>query len=167
MNALDIILLILLIPGAVRGIKKGILEQVISIAGIFLSAYVAFHFSHYVCTWLGQYLHISETLLHIIGFILVLAVLLIVVMLVAKVLTKAIEMASLGWINRALGFVFSLVTSTLVLGLLAILFDTLNTKFELVQSPLLDQSALYKPLLDLGYTVFPYLKALVAMASAA
>ncbi|MBR4775807.1 MAG: CvpA family protein [Bacteroidales bacterium] len=167
MNALDIILLILLIPGAVRGIRKGFLEQVISIAGLFLSAYIAYHFSNFVCTWLEQYIPISETLLHVIGFVLVLAGLLILVIMVAKILTKAIEMASLGWINHALGFVFSLVASTLVLSLIAILFDTVNTKFELVQNTLLDQSALYKPLLDLGYTVFPYLKALVAMASAA
>ena len=56
MNTLDIILLILLIPGAIRGITKGLLEQVISIGGIFLSVYAAYHFSRPVCEWLGQYI---------------------------------------------------------------------------------------------------------------
>ena len=130
MNTLDIILLVLLIPGAIRGITKGLLEQVISIGGIFLSVYAAYHFSQPVCEWLGQYIQVSETVLNVLGFAVTLVAVLLVVILLAKVITKAVEMASLGWINRALGFAFSLVTSALVLSLLAILFDTLNSKFE-------------------------------------
>ena len=167
MNTLDIILLVLLIPGAIRGITKGLLEQVISIGGIFLSVYAAYHFSQPVCAWLGQHIEVSETVLNVLGFAITLLAVLLVVMLLAKVITKAVEMASLGWINRALGFVFSLVTSTLVLSLLAILFDTLNTKFELVTGPVLTESVLYPPLLELGYTVFPYLKELVSMVPGA
>lgn len=167
MNTLDIILLVLLIPGAIRGITKGLLEQVISIGGIFLSVYAAYHFSQPVCAWLGAHFELTGTVLNVLGFAVTLVAVLLVVILLAKVITKAVEMASLGWINRALGFAFSLVTSALVLSLLAILFDTLNSKFELVTGPVLTESVLYPPLLDLGYTVFPYLKELVGMASAA
>ena len=166
MNTLDIILLVLLIPGAIRGITKGLLEQVISIGGIFLSVYAAYHFSQPVCVWLGQHIEVSETVLNVLGFVVTLLAVLVVVILLAKVITKAVEMASLGWINRALGFAFSLVTSALVLSLVAVLFDTVNSKFELVTGPVITESVLYAPLLDLGYTVFPYLKELVGMATA-
>ena len=166
MNTLDIILLVLLIPGAIRGITKGLLEQVISIGGIFLSVYAAYHFSQPVCAWLGQHIEVSETVLNVLGFVVTLLAVLVVVILLAKVITKAVEMASLGWLNRALGFAFSLVTSALVLSLLAVLFDTVNSKFELVTGPVITESVLYSPLLDLGYTVFPYLKELVGMATA-
>ena len=166
MNTLDIILLVLLIPGAIRGITKGFLEQVVALGGIFLSVYAAYHFSQPVCEWLRQYIQVSETVLNVLGFVVMLLGVLILVILLGKVITKAVEMASLGWINRALGFAFSLVTSALVLSLLAILFDTVNSKFELVTGPVLSESVLFPPLLDLGYTVFPYLKELVGMASA-
>lgn len=165
MNVLDIILLVLLIPGAVRGIMKGFLEQVISLAGIVLSVYMAYHFSEPVCTWLAQYITVSDTVLRVIGFAVMLMGVLIIVMFVAKLLTKVADMASLGWVNRLLGFVFSLAVSAVVLGLLAILFDTVNTKFELVQSPVLTESILYGPLKDLGYFVFPYMKELIHVAS--
>ena len=41
MNTLDIILLILFIPGVIRGLTKGFLEQAVSLAGIFISVYLA------------------------------------------------------------------------------------------------------------------------------
>ena len=163
MNLLDIILLILLIPGVIRGISKGFLEQVVSLAGIVLSVYMAYHFSEPVCTWLAQYITVSDTVLHVIGFAVMLVGVLIIVMFFAKLLTKVADMASLGWINKVLGFVFSLAVSALILSILIILFDTINTKFELVKSPVLTDSVLYGHLKDLGYLIFPYLKQLLTL----
>ena len=45
MNTLDIILLILFIPGLIRGMSKGFIEQAVSLVGIVLSVYLAFRFS--------------------------------------------------------------------------------------------------------------------------
>ena len=161
MNTLDIILLVLLIPGAVRGISKGLLEQVISLAGLLASVYLAYRFSQPVCDWLAQYIQVGDNILHAAGFVVVLIAVLIGVMLLSKLLTKVVDMASLGWMNRLLGFVFALAVSTLTLSLLAILFDTVNVKFELVKPAVLNESLLWGPLKDLGYLVFPYLKQLL------
>ena len=158
MNLLDIILLILLIPGAIRGITKGILEQVATLAGIVLAVYLAYHFSEPVCTWLARY-----TILHVIGFAVTLLGVLIIVLFFAKLLTKVADSASLGWFNRVLGFVFSIALSAVILSLLIILFDTVNTKFELVKTPVLTDSVLYGLLKDLGYWIFPYLKGLLTL----
>ena len=161
MNTLDIVILLLFIPGIIRGITKGFLEQAITLAGIVLSVYVAYHFSSYACNFIQKYITVSETVLHILGF----AATLIVVILLAKLITKAVEMASLGWLNRALGFIFSILVTALVLGLIAIVFDTLNVKFELVKTSILQDSVLYGHLKDFGYFVFPYMKQLLSLAS--
>ena len=161
MNLLDIILLVLLVPGTIRGISKGLLEQVVTLIGVVLAVYMAYHFSEPVCTWLDQYINVSETALHVVGFIVMLLGVLIIVMCLAKVLTHVADAASLGWLNRALGFVFAIAVSALILSVLIILFDTLNTKFELVKTPILNESVLYGHLRDLGYFVFPYLKKLL------
>jgi len=163
MNTLDIILLILFIPGAVHGISKGFLEQVVTLVGVVLAVYLAYHFSEPVCNWLDQYTNISETAIHVVGFIVMFLGVLIAVMCLAKVLTRVADMASLGWVNRALGFVFSLAVSALLVSLFVVLFDTLNAKFELVKTPILDESVLYGHLKDLGYLVFPYLKKLLTL----
>jgi membrane protein required for colicin V production len=159
MATLDIILLCCFIPGIIRGISKGFLEQALALAGVVLSVWAAFRFSSLVCTWLKPYLEFSETTLNVISFALILVVMSLLVLLVAKLLTKVAEMAMLGWLDKTLGLVFALAVNALVIGVVIILFDTVNTKFGLVKPEVLDGSIVYTSLRDLSYLVFPYLKA--------
>ena len=159
MATLDIILLICFIPGIIRGISKGFLEQALALAGVVLSVWAAFRFSSLVCTWLKPYVDVSETTLNVISFALILVAISILVLLVAKLLTKVAELAMLGWLDKILGLVFALAVNALVIGVFIILFDTLNAKFGLVKPEVLDGSIVYTSLRDLSYLVFPYLKA--------
>ena len=115
--------------------------------------------------FIQKYITVSETVLHILGFAATLIAVLIVVLLLAKLFTKAVEMASLGWLNKVLGIVFALGTTALVIAILIILFDTVNVKFELVKSNILQDSVLYGHLKDFGYLVFPYMKQLLHLGA--
>ena len=159
MATLDIILLICFIPGIIRGISKGFLEQALSLVGIVLSVWAAFKFSALVCGWLKPYLSLSETTLNVVAFALILVAVCLVVLIVAKLLTKVLEMSMLGWLDKILGLVFALVVNALLLGVFIILFDTLNLKFGFVKPEVLDGSVVYTTLRDFCYLVFPYLKA--------
>ena len=159
MATLDIILLICFLPGIIRGISKGFLEQALSLAGIVVSVWAAFKFSALVCTWLKPYLSLSETTLSVVAFALILVAVCLVVLIVAKLLTKVLEMSMLGWLDKILGLVFALVVNALLLGVFIILFDTLNLKFGFVKPETLDGSIVYCTLRDLCYLIFPYLKA--------
>ena len=159
MATLDIILLICFIPGIIRGISKGFLEQALSLVGIVLSVWAAFKFSALVCDWLKPYLSLSETTLNVVAFALILVAVCLVVLIVAKLLTKVLEMSMLGWLDKILGLVFALVVNALLLGVFIILFDTLNLKFGFVKPEVLDGSIVYTTLRDFCYLVFPYLKA--------
>ena len=159
MATLDIILLICFIPGIIRGISKGFLEQALSLVGIVLSVWAAFKFSALVCDWLKPYLSLSETTLSVVAFALILVAVCLAVLIVAKLLTKVLEMSMLGWLDKILGLVFALVVNALLLGVFIILFDTLNLKFGFVKPEVLDGSVVYTTLRDFCYLVFPYLKA--------
>ena len=161
MNTLDIFFLILFVPGIVRGLSKGFVEQTLSLLGIILSVYMAYHYHGSVYTWLSAHFEISQTVLHIVGFAIVLAGVLIVILLLANLITAVVEKASLGWLNRSLGVVLSIVVTALVLSVIILLFNMVNVKFGLVKSPILQDSLLYGALKDLGNTIFPYLKGLV------
>lgn len=167
MNVLDIVILILFLPGIIRGVSKGFIEQAVSLAGIVASVWMATRFSSIVCEKLKDYINVSETVLSIISFIIILVAVSIVVLLIAKLITGLIKMANLSWVNRLLGFIFAIALSAVVIGLVIILFDTVNVKFELVKSPVLTESVLYGALKDLGYAVFPYLKELFNTAAPA
>ena len=159
MATLDIILLCFFIPGIIRGISKGFLEQALALVGVVLSVWAAFRFSTVVCAWLKPYLDFSETTLNVISFALILVAVSLLVFLVAKLLTKVAELAMLGWLDKTLGLVFALAVNALVIGVFIILFDTVNLKFNLVKPEVLDGSVVYTTLRDLCYLVFPYLKA--------
>ncbi len=161
MATLDIILLVCFIPGIIRGLSKGFLEQALALVGIVLSVWAAFHFSSLVCTWLKPYLEVSETVLNVIAFALILVAISLAVLLVARLLTKVVELAMLGWLNKVLGLAFAVAVNALVIGIFIILFDTLNVKFGFVKPEVLDQSVVYTTLRDLCYLVFPYLKQLL------
>ena len=159
MATLDIILLICFIPGIIRGLSKGFLEQALALAGVVLSVWAAFRFSSLVCTWLKPYVDISEATLNVISFALILIAISLAVLLLAKLLTKVVELAMLGWLDKTFGLVFALAVTALVIGVFIILFDTVNLKFNLVKPEVLDGSVVYTTLRDLCYLVFPYLKA--------
>ena len=159
MATLDIILLICFIPGIIRGLSKGFLEQALALAGVVLSVWAAFRFSSLVCTWLKPYVDISEATLNVISFALILIAISLAVLLLAKLLTKVVELAMLGWLDKTLGLVLALAVNALVIGVFIILFDTVNLKFNLVKPEVLDGSVVYTTLRDLCYLVVPYLKA--------
>ena len=124
-----------------------------------MSVWAAFHFSSVVSTWLQPYLSVSETVLNVISFALILVAISLAVLLIAKLLTKVVELAMLGWLDKTLGLVLALAVNALVIGVFIILFDTLNQKFGFVKPETLDASIVYTSLRDLCYLVFPYLKA--------
>ena len=168
MNTLDIILLLLFIPGIVRGLSKGLLEQAVSLVGIVLGALLAYKYYAAVGAWLGGFWEISETVLNILGFTFILLLSLTVVMLAAKLITKLADMASLGWINRVLGLVLAILITALVLGLLILVFEALNNQFQFVtDSKTLSGSVVYPILKDFTQTVLPFLKQIVAPAAEA
>ena len=168
MNTLDIILLLLFIQGVIRGLAKGLMEQAVSLAGIALGAWLAYKYYTEVGAWLGGFWQLSETVLNILGFAIILLLAFAIVMLVAKLITKIIEMASLGWINRVLGLVLSLFVTALTMGLLIMVFEALNGQFGFVtDSKLLEESVVYPLLKDFAQTVLPFLKQIITPAAEA
>lgn len=162
MCTLDIIILICFALTVVSGIWRGFIAQVVSLASVIAGIWLAFHFSEMVCEWLRQYFpNVSETILNIAGFVLILLVVSLLLHLVGKLILGLFKAVDLGWLNWFLGIIFSLLKGALIIGLLLILFDTLNLKFELVKPETIDQSVLYAPIRDAAYKVFPYLKALL------
>ena len=70
-------------------------------------------------------------------------------------------MAMLGWLNKALGLLLGIVVTLLILGVIIVMFDTINLKYGLVSETALSESIMYNSIKDLAYTVFPYLKELL------
>lgn len=161
MSTPDIIILICFLPAVITGIMKGFIEQVIALFSLILGAWLAFKFSTVVSGWLQPYFEVSETVLNVISFAGIMIAVVLVLFVLGKILTGVTKLVMLGWLDRILGLVFALLKAGLIIGILIILFDTLNVKFEFVDEKVLDESVLYSPIRDIAYMVFPYLKELL------
>lgn len=162
METLDIIILICFLPALVQGIKNGFVSQVISLAAVFFGAWLAFRFSEVTCDWLAKYLpNVSDAVLHAIGFIVVFLFVVLILNLLGRILERVLKLAMLGWLDKLLGIALALAKGVLIIGLLIIVFSTINDKFTLVSAEKLDASIFYNPIKDIAYKVFPYLKSLI------
>lgn len=161
MCTLDIILAICLSAALIQGIIKGFTEQVIALVAIIAGTWTAYKFTDLVCSMLQPYLNMSDRILHVIVFILMIVAVILVLHLLGKVIKASIDFVMLGWLDKLLGAVFAVLKASLVLGILIILFNTLNSAFNIVPESATDGSVLYATLKRIAYTVFPYFKELL------
>ena len=158
MNILDAIILICLIPALVQGLRKGFISQAISIVSVILGIWASARFANIVTAWVSQYITASEQILKIVAFVLILVAVFIVLGLAGRLLEKILNFAFLGWINKLLGVVFSLMKAFLILGLVILAFSSLNNTFGIVKPEVIADSVLYDPVKQLADTIFPYIK---------
>ena len=158
MNILDAIILICLIPAVIQGIRKGFISQAISIVSVIAGIWASARFANIVATWVSRYISSSEQILKIVAFALILVAVFILLGLLGKVLESILNFALLGWVNKLLGVIFSLMKAFLILGLVILAFNSLNNSFGLVKPEVIADSVLYDPVKKLADTVFPYIK---------
>ncbi len=161
MNILDIILLICFVPALVRGFRKGFISQVIAIISLIAGVWMSARFANVVSTWIAQYIQGSEQVLKVVAFALIFIVVIAALALLGKLLEGTIKLIMLGWLNRLLGVIFSMLKAGLIIGLVIMAFCSLNSTFGFVSEETLNSSVLFPPLKNMAYSVFPYLKELL------
>ncbi|MBO5545824.1 MAG: CvpA family protein [Bacteroidales bacterium] len=167
MAILDIILLLCFVPAIVSGISKGFVKQVVDLAAILVAAWAAFHFSTVLGGWLGRYITLEPSILNVISFVLIIIVAAVLLNLVGTLVTKALQAVSLGFVNRLLGLVFAVLKVAVVLGLLILLFETLNSTLHILKPESTADAVVYNALKEAAEKVFPILKTFVTGEPAA
>ena len=162
MGTLDIILLVCFIPALVQGLSKGFVQQLVGLVAIFLGVWAGWHYADQAGAWLSGFFTLDEKLMHIVGFAAVAAVAILALILLGNLISKALDLAALGWADRLLGLAFALFKAALIIGLVVLVFDSLNGSFALVEDKTLQDSLLYPRLRGFALRVFPYLKDLFA-----
>jgi membrane protein required for colicin V production len=123
MNNLDVLLLLIVGLSVLAGLMKGLIREVFSLAGVLLGIILALLFSPQFSEFLGRWIPYENAAYGAALFIIFTATILAATML-AHVLTKAVEVASLGFMNRLLGGAFGILRGALI-GLILVLGLTL------------------------------------------
>ena len=155
MALIDIILGSLLLFGLIRGFMKGLFVEIASLVALIAGVYGAMHFSDFAGEFLDSKLDWDEKYINIVAFAITFVIIVLVIALAGKALTKLANFAALGILNKLLGGVFGMLKIGLILSVLLIVFGTMNDTIPFADEEDLEESVLYEPVRSLAPMIFP------------
>jgi len=154
MNVIDIIAALLLALGFYKGFKNGLLIEMASIIALVAGSYCAFHFSDFVAEFLSDQFQWNEKYLNSSAFIITFLIVLWLVYLLGKILTKLVQVLLLGMVNRILGGVFGLLKILIILGVLLVFLDEKLGVSSWISEKTIETSLLYEIFIQSGSFIY-------------
>lgn len=155
MTTIDIILAVILLIGLVRGLMKGLFVEITSLVALAIGLYGAIHFSHFVSNYLDGRVQWSEQMVQISAFAITFVIIVLLISLAGKLLTKLADAAALGIVNKILGAVFGITKMALILSVILLVFNRLNNTLPFVTKDSMEKSILYEPVKNFAPMLFP------------
>lgn len=155
MSVLDIVLVALILFGLVRGLMKGLFVEIASVVALIAGVYGAIHFSHYAATFIDDNSEWNENTVQIVAFSVTFLMIVLVIALAGKALTKLADFAALGIVNKLLGALFGALKITLILSVVLNIFDSMNSAIPMTDEQSIEDSVLYTPVKALMPAIFP------------
>lgn len=155
MSVLDIVLIAFILLGVVRGLLKGLFVEVASLVALIAGVYGAIHFSNYAATFIDENSKWDEQTVNIIAFAATFLIIVLVIALAGKALTKLANFAALGIVNKLLGALFGALKWAVILSVVLNVFDSMNREIPLTDEDSIKDSMLYQPIKGLVPMIFP------------
>jgi membrane protein required for colicin V production len=161
MSWLDILILLPLLIGLIRGLMKGLIVEVVSIAAIVLGFLGAKWWSAGFASWLMQQFEWNETACIVVAYALIFAGIALGLNIIARLLSKLFQKIQLGWINRLLGGLFGIAKWGIVIVALVLCVHNLDKQFQFIQPELKEKSVVYTTLTPYAEQAWEEIKAQV------
>ena len=156
MNILDIILLVPLAFGFIRGLQRGIIKELTGFASIIIGVLASFYYSEGLFSLMSGYFEPSIGL-RTASFAIVFIVVAFVINQVGKALTKIINFMALGIINHLIGGAFGVLKFAAVIIVLIYFFEPFQKQRNFIQHETISNSLIYSNLSKYSEKVDYYL----------
>ncbi len=155
MNYIDIILGILMLWGLIKGLSKGLFASLASLVALIVGIYIAVHFSHIAGGYVERFVDWPKGAMKLTAFALTFILVVILVSIAGKLLTKIADYAALGILNKILGGAFGILKMAFIASVIIIFIEALNRNITMIKQETLDASLLYNPVRRIAPTVLP------------
>lgn len=156
MELFDIVVFLFIGYGLIRGFSKGFIIEVSGFLALFAGIYGAFHFSDLVRLQLSKHVDWNPKTIEITSFLILFIGCVYVISLLAKMLTKVLKLAALGFINRLLGATFGILKMTLILCALLMAYHKTEPLITLFPNTFSENTLTYDALLNVGQLLFDW-----------
>lgn len=155
MSILDLILLVLIILGLLRGFVRGLFVELASVVALIAGIYGAFHFSNYTASFFKDRVDWEENTVNLVALVATFIIIVLIIGLAGKALTKIADFAMMGLFNKLLGAIFGGLKTALILSVFLIVLDKMNANILFLNEKDKEQSVLFKPVKSLVPAIFP------------
>ncbi|MDA9749234.1 CvpA family protein [Flavobacteriaceae bacterium] len=150
MNLIDLIIIALFGYGIIKGYNKGLIIELSSFFGIFISFFISTNLDDIISKQIVELVNINFDIVNILVFILVFLLSYSAIIFIAKGFTKLIKFVYLGLLNSLLGSLFGGLKLLLIL----IILSKIIFSFSLIPLKTLSESVLMIQLHVLSEIIF-------------
>ena len=142
MNYLDIIIAIILFLFGFKGFRKGLVIEVVTLLAFGVGIYGAMHFSDFTANHLQDFMEINPKYLNTIAFVLTFIILVVLVNLIGRLVSKLVKSMNLGFFDKLGGFLFGIIKGVLLCSILLMVLNNFQL-IGVVKPEVREQSKLY------------------------
>lgn len=136
---LDLIFAVIIILAILKGYQNGLVVGLFSLVAVIVGLAAAMKLSTVVAGYIGSAVKVSDQWLPIISFAVVFFIVILLIRLGARAISKTVEMAMLGWANKIGGVILFAAIYTLVFSVLLFYAE----QMKLVQPETINKSVTY------------------------
>lgn len=158
MNYIDMFVIVLFAWAVFKGATRGLVMQATTLAALVIGIFAAVKFSGFTARFITKYIQINEEYLYLIALALTFIGIFFLINLSGKAIEKLLETIQLSLLNKALGVIFSLCKTALILGIILAYVDRLDNRLPFLPEGTKENSLFFNPLSALAKEIFPGLE---------
>ncbi len=141
----------------VRGFSKGLIFELSGLVGLIIAIYVSRYHSTPFAEFIHSFFNVGMEYCPALGMIMAFVVSMMLVKVLAICAQKLIKAISLGWLNKLLGALISIVKYTMVISIIFNVLGPINEKLHIMDSKHSEGSVLSEPVTKFAPAVLPML----------
>ena len=157
LNYFDVVIAIFLLWSAYRGVTKGFLIMVASLAALLLGVWGAIRFSGMTADFLVEQFDWGTKYLSLISFALTFIGIVVLVHFLARAISKLVKAVALGFVDRIAGLLFGVLKTAFIISIILVVINSIDRRVPFIPEEHKENSLLYQPISKLAPAIFPYL----------
>ena len=151
---IDFVLLAPLLYGAYKGFASGLIIEVATLAALVLGVLLSLRYAGNVDHFLTAFISIPESYSYYVAFALIFLIVVLAIYLLGRILTKLVNIISLGLFNKLFGLVLGAVKAAVVICAILFFVDALDRRYEMISSETKQGSLCYYPFVNFANGVY-------------
>ena len=156
-NIFDIVVLILLGVAAITGFFKGLITMLTSLVAILLGAWLTMKFSYITGGFLQAHFNLNEQYVTVASFVITFLIVVVGVHLLGKSVSTLVKAIALGWADKVLGVVFSVLRSAFIISAIVSALNSFGPASSIFSDEMKEESVLFDKIAPIAPFVFEHL----------